>query len=588
MNALTALTALLLQRTGLLLVAAFLLTRVRAFRHLLDRKVNVRTVLSYALIFGGFGIMEAQASVLLENGRMVPHGLVLKLAPGQFLVGPTLVSIVIAGLLGGPLVGVASGALCGVWMGMLGGDHVAANVLVQPLAGLVSGGLAWFFSAERVISPQKAVFIGMMAPILHMALLLVFTSHPMATSQLVNTIGLPLVVIDSLSVAVFTVMVRVVLTEQEQSAAKELQRALRITEKALPHLRRGLTEGTAVELARLLHDELKLAAVSITDATQVLAHVGMGDDHHHRGDPLETPLARALLATGDMQICVDARQMACPHPRCPLRAAILVPMRQSGEVVGMIQLYFQRAQHVRTVEVSLAYGLGQLLSNQLDAVAATRLKELVRDASLRNLQAQVQPHFLFNTLHMISSLIRINPDAARHLVVQLGRFMRLNLRASDHLLIDLREELEHLSIYVEIVKLRFSDQLSVSCHVDGPLDGVRIPPGTLQPLVENSIKHGLANVTAGGHISIRVSRRSEGVEIQIRDNGRGIPPALLEQLGKRPMTGADGGGRGLYNVNQRLIHLLGPGSALRFANTEEGCTVSFVIPAAEEGAVEVS
>lgn len=573
---------ILLQRIGVLLVIAFMLTRIPAFRHLLDRKLNVRTVIYYAVIFGAFGILATQAGVMLQGDRVVPHGLVLRLAPGETIVGPTLVVTVIAGLLGGPFVGIASGIVSGAYFFGLAGADQFADTLVNPLVGLLSGLTARFFSKERVIAPQKAMFIGMFAPILHMGLLLIFSTAPTRTIALVNTIGLPLVVTNSLAIAVFTLMIHVVLAEQEQGAAREMQRALRITERALPHLRRGLNYETATAVAELLYEELKIAAVSITDNERVLAHVGVGDDHHLQGQPFQTQLSRVAFQTGDMQIAMTSEQIQCNHEKCPLHAGILVPLVQAGDVVGLIKLYFQRAQQLRAVEITLAQGLGKLISNQLDLMAAEQLKELVRETRLQNLQAQINPHFLFNTLHMISTLIRVDPTLARHIVVQLGNFMRQNLQVSVNLLVDLREELDHLMAYLEIVKVRFSDQLSIECSVEEGIGEALIPPSTLQPLVENSIKHGLPEVTAGGTIHIDLAKVADDVEISVWDNGRGLPIALIERLGKQPVREQGGSGLGVYNVNQRLVSLLGAPSALRFENMPTGgCKVSFRIPLAQ-------
>ncbi|MCF6094977.1 histidine kinase [Microaerobacter geothermalis] len=578
-----ALTVTLFERIGLWLVFAFMMTRIPSFRYLLDRELDLKTILLHSMIFGIFGIAGAQAGITIADGEIISKLLIFRLEEGETLVGSTLVAVVIAGLMGGPLVGLGSGFIVAGYLYFLGGEGVIANTLVHPLSGLFAGFTARFFSQERVIAPAKALFIGMFTPILHMALILIFTSNPDDTIQLVNTIGLPLVITNSVAIAIFTAMIQVALNEKEQEAALETKRALKIAEEALPHLRQGYNFQTAMKIAQLLRNELKIAAVSLTNKKEVLAHIGLGADHHQQGEPLKTFLSDKALETGEIQIAYDREQIHCQYLECQLQAAIIVPIRQSGEVAGLIKLYFRRSQQIRAVEIALAQGLGKLISNQLDVVAAEKMKALIQEAELRNLQAQINPHFLFNTLHSIATLIRVNPTLARHLIVQLGFFMRSNLKLTSTSFIRLEQELKQLHAYLEIMKVRFSDKLKVNYLIADGLEEVLIPPFTLQPLVENSIQHGLRDMECGGEIQIHLKRMENVVQIEICDNGTGIPEHLLKQLGKHPLDSKKGSGIGLYNVNQRLTSLLGEKASLHFRNVPSGgCSVSFQIPVSFE------
>jgi two-component system, LytTR family, sensor histidine kinase LytS len=576
-----ALSGLLFSRIGLLLVLAFIMTRLRAFRYLLDRNQNIKNVVYSALLFGLFAIIGTEAGLMVRNTTVVPHGFITRLLGNETLIGPSLVATVIAGLFGGPIVGTVSGFIASIFIFYLGGDNLIADVCIHPITGMLSGWTARFFSQERVISSQKALFIGLFAPVLHMALLLIFTTNPQQTILLVDQIGLPLVVTNSVAIAVFTAMIRVVVFEQEQTAAMETQRALKIAEKALPHLRKGWDMHTADKIAELLYFELRIAAVSVTDNRQVLAYIGAGADHHIKGQPLQARLARVALESGQMQVTTNRSEISCNHENCPIHAIIIVPLRQSGEVVGLVNLCFARAQELRPVEINLAIGLGKLISNQLDVVAAEQMKDLTRNVKLRTLQAQIQPHFLFNTLQMITTLIRVDPPLARHVTIALGNFMRMNLRTSDHALIPLRQEIDHLEAYLEIIKVRFSDRIRIISIVPTVLKPALIPPFTLQPLVENSIKHGFDGINAVGEICITITQNDSFVSVEIKDNGCGIPQHIVQQIGRSPVESETGAGIGLFNLNQRLVGLLGNNAALHFQNgADSGCSVSFHIPVA--------
>lgn len=573
------LTVVLFERIGLLLLFAFMMSRIPSFKYLLDRELGGKTVVYHSLIFGLFGIAAAQAGVLLVDGKIMTYLWITSVPSGAILVGSSLVAIVISGLFGGPIVGFGAGIVVAVYMFYLGGYGMQANVLVHPIAGLLAGYTARFFSKERVIASEKALFIGMFTPILHMCFLLIFTSDSEHAIKLVNTIGIPLVLTNSVAIAVFTAMIQVVLKEKDQEAALETKRALKIADQALPFLKQGLNMKSSSSIAKLLLKELNVAAVSLTDRKRVLAHVGFGSDHHVPGQPLQTKLSIKAIESGDIQIAYQREDIKCQSLQCPLQAAIIVPLLQSGRVHGLIKIYFKRPQQIRAVEIALAQGLGRLISNQLDVLAIEKMKGLIQEAELRNLQAQINPHFLFNTMHMIDSLIRVNPELARRLIVQLSTFMRFNIKLASVPLIPLEKEIEHVQAYLEIVKVRFSDQLHIEFHVPGNIQKITIPPFTIQPLIENSLVHGLKNVERNGKIIVHILEQDSGVMVRVEDNGRGLPWGLLHRLGRESLPTQSGNGTGIYNVNQRLINLLGNKARLHFENLKSGgCSTSFYLP----------
>ncbi|MFY0543484.1 LytS/YhcK type 5TM receptor domain-containing protein [Brevibacillus sp. H7] len=573
------LTLLLIERMGILLTITFILTRIPLFRQLLDREVRIWTSVSFSILFGLFGIAGTYAGVVVREHVFLPAFWIFPLAPDEAVANSSLVGVVIGGLLGGPLVGMGAGLITGTHLYGLGGFTAFAVGLSAPITGLLAGFVARFFSAERVISPSKALFFGMFAPIIQMALILIFAHPPEAARTVVNFIGLPMVLTNSISIAIFTTMIRVALKEEERSAANEAERAFNIAERILPHLKQGLTPQTARAAANLLYRELNASAVAVTNREQVLAHVGAGADHHLAGELLISRLGKSAIAQGDIQTGVSREQLSCPRKDCPLQAAIVVPIREGGSVVGLIKFYFKRPQQIRKVEEVLAKGLSNLISNQLTLALAEKMSGLMKDAELRMLQAQIHPHFLFNTLNSIVTLIRINPDLARHMTIQLGVFMRHNLKMTSTQLVSIAQEMNHLNAFLDIVKIRFAEQLHVQCQVEEGVEEVMIPPGTLQPLVENSIQHGLREKPHGGLIAISVKRTKEQVEVVIEDNGSGISEELLDQLGQTPVKSRDGNGIGVHNVNQRLVSLFGPQARLHYANREEGgCRIRFAIP----------
>ena len=197
-------------------------------------------------------------------------------------------------------------------------------------------------------------------------------------------------------------------------------------------------------------------------------------------------------------------------------------------------------------------------------------EKLLLAAKLEALANQINPHFLFNTLASISSLIRTQPETARALITKLSGLLRRLLRSTDHF-VTLREEIEAIDEYLHIETVRFGPQLRVEKRIDPATLDVIVPSLILQPLVENSIKHGLSPKVGGGRITITSRLRDGHAIIEVVDDGLGMTEERLE--------GALGGGIGLSNVNERLRTIYGAHYQLKLRSTPgQGTSVSLEIP----------
>ena len=197
-------------------------------------------------------------------------------------------------------------------------------------------------------------------------------------------------------------------------------------------------------------------------------------------------------------------------------------------------------------------------------------EKLLMAARIEALASQINPHFLFNTLTSISSLIRSQPETARMLIVKLSGLLRRLLRSQEHF-VTLREELEAIDEYLDIESIRFGPKLRIEKDIDpGSLDVV-VPSMLLQPLVENSIKHGLAPKIGEGRITIRSVRERGHAIIDVIDNGVGVGPAHVERL--------KAGGIGLRNVNERLRVIYGAPYQLKLISQPgQGTSARIEIP----------
>jgi two-component system, LytTR family, sensor kinase len=197
-------------------------------------------------------------------------------------------------------------------------------------------------------------------------------------------------------------------------------------------------------------------------------------------------------------------------------------------------------------------------------------EKLLMAARVEALASQINPHFLFNTLTSISSLIRSQPETARTLIVKLSGLLRRLLRSQDHF-VTLRQEIEAIDEYLDIESIRFGPKLRIEKSIDPDSLDVVVPSMLLQPLVENSIKHGLSSKIGEGKITIRSTRENGHAIIDVIDNGVGISGNRADHVKE--------GGIGLRNVNERLRVIYGANYQLQLDSVAgEGTRARIVIP----------
>ncbi len=198
-------------------------------------------------------------------------------------------------------------------------------------------------------------------------------------------------------------------------------------------------------------------------------------------------------------------------------------------------------------------------------------RRFLLQARMDALVSQINPHFLFNTLNTISSLIRIDPDTARNVLLKLSRILRRRLKAQAHF-VQLKEELEFIDDYLDIEVVRFGrEKLRIVKDIEPGADEVVVPGMILQPLVENAIRHGIAPKIEGGTITLRAHRHNDRLTLEVQDDGVGIPEEKRNEV--------YASGIGMRNVTDRLRVLFGDQFALKVESSPgKGTLVSFEIP----------
>ena len=254
-----------------------------------------------------------------------------------------------------------------------------------------------------------------------------------------------------------------------------------------------------------------------------------------------------------------------------LHAAIDHFLLDGYEYVHEFSGYFVRTFHFGL----LVYWTIVMIQNAIDyykdqAVAASELQTQLAQAQLQALKMQIHPHFLFNTLNSISSLMHYDPKGADAMLCQLGELLRLSLSSDQYQEVSLQKELEFLDKYLAIEKIRFQDRLTVVMNIESDTLEAQIPNLILQPLVENSIRHGIADQRGPGKVEIDAARENGMLLVRVRDNGKGLPENA---------TGV-AEGIGLKNTRARLEHLYGSHYRFELHQTPEssGLEVTLAIP----------
>jgi two-component system LytT family sensor kinase len=255
-------------------------------------------------------------------------------------------------------------------------------------------------------------------------------------------------------------------------------------------------------------------------------------------------------------------------------AEVCLPLRLStGEIRHLLLGARRGGQPYLSEDLEELNRFAAIVTEQVQAFHESELRRLAADAELRALQAQINPHFLFNALNTLYGLMPRQAADARELVLSLAEVLRYLLR-NDQTTIPLEEELRIVEAYLRIEAHRLGPRLRQEIKVDPEARRIPIPILSIQPLVENAIKHGIAGNTAGGLVRLQAHLSPEGLEVVVEDTGPGFPAPAFRS----------GAGVGLENVTRRLQLAYGAAAAPRIQTGPTGTVVRFTIPAPQASA----
>ena len=372
----------------------------------------------------------------------------------------------------------------------------------------------------------------------------------------------------SIGASVLILIVEDIIQKSEIVAGNQAKLALEIANKTLPYFRE--TENLS-EVCKIIASSLGAKATVITDKRDIIAGFSF-DKVDIVKSPIRSNNTKEVLKTGEVMLVIKDNDeiiedflYISPH----IKSCIILPLKEKNDVNGTLKIFFDTAEKITEKNRYLMIGLSHLISTQMEISKVENLMSLVKYSELKALQSQINPHFLFNVLNTMASLIRTNPEKAREVTIDLSRYLRYNLD-NNVKSVELIKELNQIDNYIKIEKARFGDKLNIIYDVDESLYNFQIPSLIIQPLVENSIKHGILKKRENGCVKIIVKKIDKDIEVIIEDDGVGIEQTVIDNLDKQIQENI-----GLKNVHQRLKLLYGEG--LDIKKLEQGTRIKFKI-----------
>lgn len=545
---------------ALIIVVAYLIGRSKYVASCVNQPLNLRHWFSLTCIFSILSILGTYNGIEIEGA----------------LANTRLIGTLMSGIMGGPYVGLSVGIISGMHRFLVGGFTAETCGLATALGGLSAGLISQKIGLHNM-TWRTAGMIALVAEFVQKGMVLVFAKPFAAALALEQAIAAPTTAVTVLGTVAFMFIIKDIQFQQEVHGAKAAQLSLQIASQTLPYLRHGLSLQSAAETAKIIYELTNVDAVSITNREIVLSHIGKGADHHRAGEPIITQSTKRALNEGCLSVLYTNEDRGCPVADCPLSSGVVAPLVANGCVVGTIKLSHSGAGEVSEMEVQIANGVAQLLSVQIELAEIDAQKKMSEKAELKALRAQINPHFLFNTLNIIMSFCRTDPEMARGLLTHLSTIMKYSF-ANHGDFVSIAEEMAAIEAYLEIAKTRFGARLSVTLTVDKSILTTKIPVLSVQPLVENAIQHGLFPKLSECHLDITATQENDTLRITVCDNGIGIEPDKLTHL-----FSAAADGIGVQNVARRLRGIYGESYGLSLdSDVGKGTRATVRIPYTKE------
>jgi len=509
----------LLERMALIALAAYIYNQTHLFRNMVKDELTVKDKAGMILFFSTLSIIGTYTGVGVE-----PFALANTRPIGAFM----------AGYMGGPVMGILVGAIAGGHRYTFGGFTATACAVATIAEGLM-GAAARKYSKDRGLSVGTGFIGALLAEMLQMLIVLTIARPLEASVELVKIIGLPMIIINSLGVAVFILIIKNAKEDFARIGAVQSQKVLNIAGRTINYLRNGLDRNTAGHVAEIICEIGDVEAAFVADGKELLAY---------NGDLINEEILNKNLNNYYKDPGFGTITFVNGEKKILFYCVPIYGIDSNFE--GVIGHQLKSEKILRDgYFANYAKELSGLLSTQVEIHKLNVLAHEAYVAEFRALRAQIEPHFLFNALNTIASFCRTNPVRARELIIDLSNYFRQTLNRREDF-VTLEREINFLNSYLSIEKARFGDRLVINIDIPEGLENAKMPAFVLQPLVENSIKHGILPKAEGGTVTVKAESLGDIIGFSVVDDGVGMNMEKVEEIT------TFWPGIGLDNVNERL------------------------------------
>ena len=481
------------------------------------------------------------------------------------------VGVVAGGILGGPYVAVITGVVAGFHRMFVnvGRETALPCAIATILGGFI---IAYFEKFTRNKSKSAVAFLmGFIVENLSMMFILIFVKNKDLAQNIVKNFYIPMVMMNAIGASILILIVEDIIEKSELIAGNQAKLALSIANKTLPYFREFKDFTALNEVCRIISEDLGAKATVITDKNEIIAGFSF-DKINIEKTEIKSEDTKRAIEDGEVKVVIKDEEEIIEeflYISPNIKSCIILPLNEKNDVVGTMKIFFDTAEKITEKNRYLMIGLSHLISTQMEISKIENLKSLVKYSEIKALQSQINPHFLFNVLNTMAALIRINPEKAREVTIDLSKYLRYNL---DNNLksVELINELNQVDTYIKIEKARFGEKINIKYDINENLYNFKIPSLIIQPLVENSIKHGILKKSEKGNILLQIKKIGKDIEVIIEDDGIGIEQEIIDSLDSKIEENI-----GLKNVHQRLKLLYGKG--LDIMKLNKGTRIKFKI-----------
>lgn len=525
----------LFERLFIVWALAYAFSQTALFWNMVRERTKKIDSIMFIILFSGISILGTYVGIPLDDGAIA------NIRP---------LGAIVAGLIGGPWLGMIVGIIAGSHRWYLGGITGFACGVATVLEGLV-GGYFHFKYKKNFLSLKVALMAGIFGEVIQVLTVLLLTKPYEKALDIESVVGVPMIVVNTIGVVGFIIIIREVFTKYNGMIVSQFNRFIEIEKVISKEMNKPLTRESSQGIINhiMAHTELKGMLLSV---------------------PLETfsfsgPEADFKLLSSQQSKLVVPAPSKINFRNTKSRMGVnyyCVPLVFDNETFEwVLGVRLSGRSYYDTYITQFTDGLADLIQNQYIAARAKSMEEQMALAQLKALQAQIQPHFLFNSLSTISSLCRTDAAQARDLILDLASYFRKTI-TDDEQMISLENEFEDLSAYLRIERARFGDKLKIELELLPQLMSQRIPTFMLQPIVENAIKHGISNLVGEGTLRLVTVDQGDSFSIEV-ENTKATHVEMCE-----------GCGQALKNICKRLELIYKGNASFCLDTTDSRVTVA--------------